>query len=167
MNTKTTLVLGVGNVLLGDEGFGPEVIRRLGEEPLPEGVRLEEGGVGGFNLLGSLDGVDRLIVVDVMLADIGPGEVRLFRWEAGPDAPGPGMLSFHEVGVPELLQMWRLLGHEPELFFLAARPENLAWGTELSPPVQRAAAGAVRLIRQIAADNFAALERSHSACTIL
>jgi hydrogenase maturation protease len=160
----TTLVLGVGNVILGDEGFGPEVVRRLSEAALPAGVRVEEGGVGGFNLLGSLEGVERLIVVDVMLADIPPGEIRLFRLEPGSSAPGQGILSFHQVGVPELLELWRLLGHEPETYFLVTRPEKLAWGEGLSAPVRRAVAGAVEMVREIAANNFAALERSLSRC---
>ncbi|MBL7209032.1 MAG: hydrogenase maturation protease, partial [Dehalococcoidia bacterium] len=59
----TTMVLGVGNLLLGDEGFGVHVVRRLKERKLPGHVRVEEGGVGGFNLLGYLDGVKRLLVV--------------------------------------------------------------------------------------------------------
>jgi len=155
-----TLVLGVGNVILGDEGFGPEVARRLGEAGLPAGVRVEEGGVGGFNLLGSLDGIERLIVIDVMNAAIPPGEVRLLRPENGFGGHGRQAISFHQVGVLELLQMWRLLGHEPDVYLLVTRPEKLAWGTELSPSIRQAAARAVSLVRELAADDFAALERS-------
>ncbi len=164
-NAKT-LVLGVGNIILGDEGFGPQVIARLKEAGLPPGVRAEEGGVGGFNLLGSLEGIERLIVVDVMITDVPPGEVRLFK--PGPDfgEPGKRIISFHQVGVLELIQMWGLLDHEPEVYFLVTPPENLTWGTELSPPVQRAADKAVRLIEKIVADNVAALERSARLCTI-
>jgi hydrogenase maturation protease len=162
----TTLVLGVGNVIMGDEGFGPEVIRALGESGLPAGVRLEEGGVGGFNLLGSLEGIERLIVIDVMMTDVAPGEVRFFKPGPGFAEPGKRVISFHQVGVLELLQMWGLLGHEPEIYFLVTRPERLEWSTELSPPVRRAAGKAVRLVHSLAADNFAALERSQSPCTI-
>ena len=161
MNDKAmTLVLGVGNVILGDEGFGPEVVRRLSEAGLPAGVRVEEGGVGGFNLLGSLEGVDRLIVVDVMDIDIPPGGVRLFKPESCSSEGGTQIISFHQVGVLELLKMWRLLGHETEVYFLVTRPEKLEWGTELSPPVRQAAARAVSLVCELAADGFIALERS-------
>ncbi len=93
-------MLGVGNVILGDEGFGPEVVHRLKEGGLPAGVRAEEGGVGGFNLLGSLEGIERLIVVDVMLADIPPGEVRLFKLAPGPGAFGPGDTIISPGGRP-------------------------------------------------------------------
>ncbi len=63
----TTMVLGVGNLLLADEGFGVHVVRRLKELKLPSHVRVEEGGVGGVKLLRYLDGVKGLLGVDVMV----------------------------------------------------------------------------------------------------
>jgi hydrogenase maturation protease len=163
---NTTLILGVGNVIMGDEGFGVHVIRKLKEAELPPDIRVEEGGVGGFNLLGSLEGVGRLIVVDVMAANIAPGEVCLFR--PGPDfaESGKKIISFHQVGVLELVQMWGLLGYEPEIYFLVTRPEKLEWSMELSPPVQSAADKAIRLLKKLCHDNFAGLERSVSLCTL-
>lgn len=161
----TTLVLGIGNIIMGDEGFGVQVVRRLQEAGLPPSVRLEEGGVGGFNLLGSLEGVDRLIVVDVMMTGLPPGEIRLFRPGPGFGEPGKTIVSFHQVGALELVQMWGLLGEAPEVYYLVTRPERITWGTELSPPVEAAAAKAARLIREISADDFAVLERSYKLCT--
>lgn len=162
---QTTLILGVGNVIMGDEGFGIHVVRGLKNVVLPTGVRIEEGGVGGFNLLGSLEGVKRVIVVDVMMADISPGEILCFR--PGPDfsEPGKSIISFHQIGVPELVQMWGLLGYETEIFFLVTRPEKLEWSTELSPTVRLAADKAIRFLKELCDDNFAGLERSASLCT--
>lgn len=71
---ETTLILGVGNIIQGDEGFGIHVARQLKDVLLPGDVRVEEGGVGGFNLLGSLEGAKQVIVVDVMMTDIPPGK---------------------------------------------------------------------------------------------
>jgi hydrogenase maturation protease len=163
---ENTLILGVGNVIMGDEGFGVHVVRRLKEIELPANVRTEEGGVGGFNLLGSLEGVSRLIVVDIMMIDMPHGEVCFFK--PGPDfgEPGKKIISFHQVGVIELVQMWGLLGYQPEIFFLVTRPEKLEWGMELSPVVQSAADKAVRLLKELCHDNFAGLERSTSLCTL-
>ncbi len=163
--TKKTLVLGIGNIIMGDEGFGIQVVRRLGGANLPPSVRLEEGGVGGFNLLGSLEGMSRVIVVDVMMTDLPPGEIRLFRPGPGFGEPGKTIVSFHQVGALELVQMWGLLGEAPEVYYLVTRPERIAWGTELSPPVEAAAAKAARLLREISADDFAVLERSARLCT--
>jgi hydrogenase maturation protease len=162
---EKTLILGVGNIIMGDEGFGVQVIRRLREVGLPAGVRIEEGGVGGFNLLGLLEGVGRLIVVDVMMAEVPPGEVLFFKPEPGFGEPGKTIISFHQVGVLELIQMWGLLGYKPEIYFLVTRPEKLAWSTELSAPAQAAVAKAVKLIKAISRDDFAVLERSRSLCT--
>ena len=165
-SSEKNLILGVGNIIMGDEGFGVHVARRLKETGLPDDVVVEEGGVGGFNLLGSLDGIKRVIVVDVMMTDITPGDVLLFK--PGPDfgEPGKRIISFHQVGVLELVQLWSLLGYETEVFFLVTRPEKLEWSTELSPAVQTAADKAVGLIKELSRDNFASLERSESLCTL-
>lgn len=148
----TTMVLGVGNLLLGDEGFGVHVARRLSELELPGDVRVMEGGVGGFNLLGHLEGVARLLVVDVMMLEIPPGELRLVR--PGPECqePGKSIVSFHQVGVLELVQMWRLLGNDAEVAFLVTRPEKMEWSTELSPPLRAAVDKASALIPHLCAD---------------
>ncbi len=151
---KITLVLGVGNPLMGDEGFGNHVIRRLRGMRLPRDVRVEEGGVGGFNLLGSLEGVQRLLVVDVMMMGLPPGELRLLK--PGPELREPGkcIISFHQVGVMELVSMWRLLGYEPEIRFLLAQPQKIEWGTELSPPLKQAAKRAAEMIPRLCQESF-------------
>ena len=161
-----TLILGVGNIIMGDEGFGVHVVRRLEESRLPGHVRVVEGGVGGFNLLGLLEGVERLIVVDVMITDKPTGEVLFFK--AGPDMAEPGkrVLSFHQIGALELVRLWGLLGHEPEVFFLVTRPVKLECGMELSPPVQEAAGKAVKLLEELSRDDFSVLERSCRLCTL-
>jgi hydrogenase maturation protease len=162
----TTLILGVGNIIMGDEGFGVHVARELMGAELPADVRIEEGGVGGFNLLGSLEGIGRVIVVDVMVTDISPGEIMLFKPGPGFGEPGKRIISFHQVGVLELVQMWGLLGYEPEIYFLVTSPEKLEWSTELSPSVRLAADKAIGLLRELCDDNFAGLERSASLCTL-
>ena len=158
-----TMVLGLGNLLLGDEGFGIHVVRRLREVELPGNVRVVEGGVGGFNLLGHLDGVKRLLVVDVMMMDSPPGKLHLLKKK--PEEPGKQILSFHQVGVLELLKIWGLLGHEPEVILLVTRPEKMEWSTELSPPVQNSAEKAIKLITELTRSYFTELERSQELCT--
>jgi hydrogenase maturation protease len=152
-----TLILGVGNIIMGDEGFGVHVIRSLSDIELRDNVRIEEGGVGGFNLLGSLEGVKRLIVVDIMTTARPLGELLFFK--PGPDfaEPGKKIISFHQVGVLELVQMWGLLGYKPDIFFLVTRPEKLECGMELSPSAQLAADKATGLLKELCRDNFAGL----------
>lgn len=165
-NERTTLILGLGNTLLGDEGFGIHVARRLREFKLPDFMRVEEGGVGGFNLLGYLDGVERLVVVDAMMLDSRPGELVL--WKPGPNfrESGKNIVSFHQVGIIELVHMWGLLGYEPEILFLVTQPEKMDPGMELSPCLQSAAEQAARLIENLCMNNFVDLERSKDLCIL-
>jgi hydrogenase maturation protease len=163
---ETTLILGVGNIIMGDEGFGIHVVRHLKKMQLPDNVIVEEGGVGGFNLLGYLDGVERLVVVDVMMLDSPPGE--LFLRKPGPNLrePGKKVISFHQVGIIELTHIWGLLGYEPEILFLVTRPEKMQPSMELSPSLQNAAEQAAKLIEKLCVNNFADLERSKDLCIL-
>jgi hydrogenase maturation protease len=140
------LVLGIGNVLLSDEGFGVHVIRRLKQLKVPDNVRIEEGGIGGFNLLGSLDGVDKLLVVDVMWMNTSPGELFVINPEQELKEPGKQIVSFHQIGVLELVQLGKLIGNSPEVTYIVTRPEKMKWSTELSPALQNAVEKAIDLI---------------------
>ena len=165
-DSGTTLIMGLGNVLLGDEGFGLHVIRQLRDCKLPDNVKLLEGGVGGFDLLGHLEGVSRLLVIDVMMIDAPPGELRLYR--PGPELAEPGkvMLSFHQVGVLDLMQMWSLIGIEPETYFLVTRPLKVDVSMELSPPLQIAANRAVEIVKEIAYNGIYEPERRSYPCIL-
>ena len=158
ISPQVTLILGVGNIIMGDEGFGVHVARQLKDTELRGDVRVEEGGVGGFNLLGSLEGVKRVIVVDIMNRDIPPGDVLFFKPGADFSEPGKRIVSFHQVGVLELVQMWGLLGYKAEVFFMVTRPQRLEWSTKLSPEVQLAATKAVKMAKELCQDNFARLQ---------
>jgi len=129
------MVLGLGNEILSDEGFGVHVVRALKDVQLPEGVVLLEGGVGGFNLL-----------------DTPPGELSFIPDGSQLREPGKQLLSFHHVGILELRDMWRLLGHEPRISFLVTPPEVLEWGTELSAPLEQARDATVRLLPKLCAE---------------
>ena len=76
---KETLVLGVGNLLLKDEGVGIHVIKALENEKLPAHVHLMDGGTGGLHLLSWLQGYDRIIMIDATLDNNPPGTVRLIQ----------------------------------------------------------------------------------------
>ncbi|MDD4874743.1 MAG: hydrogenase maturation protease [Dehalococcoidales bacterium] len=150
---KKTMVLGIGNVIMGDEGFGLYVIRRLKEIGMPENIKLEEGGVGGFNLLNDLEGIKQLIVVDIMMVPLPPGELQIFKPGNPPSEPGKVIVSFHQVGVLELVNIWGLMGKkEPDVTFLVTRPQTIDWGTELSQPLKSAVEKAARMIKTLCAD---------------
>ncbi|HAS04178.1 MAG TPA: hypothetical protein DCR71_00155 [Dehalococcoidia bacterium] len=150
---KKTMVLGIGNIIMGDEGFGLHVIRRLKEIGMPEDIILEEGGVGELNLLNDLQGIDNLVVVDIMMLPLPPGELKVFEPGNPPTEPGKAIISFHQIGVLELINLWTMMGNEePEVTFVVTRPETIDWGTELSQALKPTVEKAADMIKQLCAD---------------
>lgn len=142
-----TLVLGVGNYLLSDDGVGVHAIQRLLEQNcLPEEVQVIDGGTLGLDLLYLLEGVDRLILVDAVKTSFPPGTlVRLDNEQV------PAYLSLkvspHEIGVPELLMAAQLRDiAPPEIIVMGIQPESLETGVDLSPCV---AASLEQLVKQV------------------
>lgn len=146
--SERIVVLGVGNVLLADEGVGVHVVRELENRDLPENVRPIDGGTGGFNLISIIAEADRLIVVDTLAAEGEPGEV--FRFT--PDEvrrPGFGMrTSLHDVGLLDALELAAASGYRPETVILGVVPERIDWGEELSPAVEAAVPRIVAAVLQ-------------------
>ncbi len=131
-----TVVLGVGNYLLRDEGVGVHAVRALAGRPLPPGVELVDGGTAGFDLLPLLLGAERVIVIDAVRAGGVPGAVYrlpLAECELRPREPG---LSLHDAGLAEVFHALKLLTPEPpEVVLIGVEPASLELGTELSPAV--------------------------------
>lgn len=127
-------LLGLGNVLMKDEGFGVHFIRWLGDRwRFPETVELVEGGVMAYALLGTVCGCERLIVIDVLKTDDEPGAVYRFTLaEIEPKLPPP--TSAHEVQFLDVLCKAEMLDEAPEVVFLCIVPENVRdMDMEMSP----------------------------------
>ncbi len=101
-------MLGLGNVLLGDEGVGVHVVRELAERALPEGVECLDGGTGGFVLLEPLENADRIILVDATADDQPIGTVTRTRPRFSSDYPRT--LTAHDIGVKDLLDAFYIGG---------------------------------------------------------
>ncbi len=126
------LVLGIGNLLLRDEGVGVHVVRALEDLPLPDDVELLDGGTAGADLLDAISERRKLIVVDALDADVPPGTIVRMEPEdlAAGDSDG---LSLHELGIAETLRMASHLNCRPaEVAILAIRPKDTGCGLDLS-----------------------------------
>lgn len=156
---KTTMILGAGNIAVGDEGFGVHVARRLAKTELPPNVRILEGGVGGFDLLGPLEGVDRLIVVDIMALDQPAGDLFLFKPGGKSIEPGKKVVSFHQVGILELIQIAAVIGRNPEVYILVTPPQTMEWSFDLSPALSKAADATAEFLKNMIADDFNGLKK--------
>ena len=143
----STLVLGVGNTLLGDDGAGVAVAERIRERAL-DSVRCLDGGTLNFTLLQYLEPDLHFIAVDAAMLDEPPGTVKVFE-DADMDAfLGSGRsASVHEVSLAELLDMARLTGNLPRRrTLIAIQPANVDWNPELSTEVAAGVERAARLV---------------------
>lgn len=128
------LILGVGNLLLSDEGIGIHAVKKLLEgQLLPASVEIIDGGTAGLNLLYYLEGVERLVIIDAVETGGPPGTiVRL----AGDKIPAYMALkvSPHEITLPDFLAAARLRDLYPkEVIVWGMQPASLEVGVELSP----------------------------------
>lgn len=120
------LVLGLGNVLLGDDGLGAAAVARIERRyRIPPGVRLEDGGTLGLSLLGLLAESDRVILVDAVRTGSAPGTLVRIDGDDVMDAVRE-RLSPHQVGVADLLDAARLIDRYPAtVTLLGLAPESI------------------------------------------
>jgi len=131
-----TLVLGVGNLLLSDEGVGVHVARELMEMKLPPGVSVVEGGTGGLSLLPLIQGAERLIVIEAVKGEEAPGTVYRFDMDEIRDR-GCGLItSVHSLGIREVLDLSALTGKERHATVIGIEPKSMEIGIELSDEVK-------------------------------
>jgi len=154
------LVAGVGNDLLGDDGFGIAVIRRFfSEDGVPEGVEVFESGIAGMRMVQELmEGYDALVIVDATDREEEPGTVYLLEVEV----PGPEELTeesrqefladTHLTVPSKALTLARAIEVlPPRTYILGCQPKECELGMGLSEPVERAAAEAVGRLRKLTA----------------
>jgi hydrogenase maturation protease len=146
------LVAGVGNIFLGDVGFGPEVVRHLGapeQPPLPEPVRLVDYGIRGLHLsYDLLEGYSALIIVDTMPGHGRPGEIRVVAVDPD-DVTADGADPHGMDPVAALSGLPSLGGALPPTYVVGAQPANLEEGIGLSDPLRAAVPVAGAVIREL------------------
>jgi len=129
------LVLGIGNVLMGDEGVGVHVVRSLEKLGVPEGVDLLDGGTGSFLLLDPMQRARKVILIDATLDDNPPGTVRRLVPRFTTDYPRT--LTAHDIGLKDLLDTFYLLDHPLDVVLFAISIASLQEiGMELSPEIE-------------------------------
>ena len=139
--TTRTVVLGIGNTLLGDEGAGIHALRALAARAVDlPGVEYLDGGTLSFTLAAAIEEADQLIVLDAAQLNAGPGTVQLFEDDAMDRFLGSRRkASVHEVGLIDLMVMARLAGRFPERrALIGIQPEYLDWAEAPTPAVAAA-----------------------------
>lgn len=134
----SVLVLGIGNILWADEGFGVravEAFHRL--YSMAEGVDLLDGGTQGLYLVNRVAEAERLLVFDAIDYGLKPGTLKVVRGEEVPKFTGAKKMSLHQTGFQEVLSAADLMGHYPEdIALIGCQPLDLEdWGGPLTAPV--------------------------------
>lgn len=131
------LILGVGNLLMGDEGVGVAAIRRLEQRDLEARADLVDGGTGGFHLLGLFREHSHVILIDAAADGKPPGTVSLIQPRFASDFPPS--LTAHDIGLKDLIESAALLGDLPRVDLITISVASLSsMSLELSEPVKAA-----------------------------
>jgi hydrogenase maturation protease len=150
---KRVLIAGIGNVFLGDDGFGVEVVKRLAGRELPEGVEVKDFGIRGMDLAYALqDGYELVVFVDATPRGGEPGTVYLIEPEVEDD--GEVTLDTHGMDPVKVIKLSRALGARPtRTLVVGCEPRVVLGGEdydemlmELSEPVRVAVDEAVKLV---------------------
>src|ERR1039457_1243451 len=145
MNTRPTLVLGIGNVLMGDEGVGSHAVVALERAGWPEGVEIVDGGTGGFHLLSHLLDHDRIVMIDATMDGQPPGTVSLLQPRYASDFPRS--LTAHDIGLRDLVEAAALIGSLPVVDLVTVSiAEIRSMVTDLSPAVEAALVDVGRVV---------------------
>ena len=147
MKYRNILVLGIGNLLLHDEGIGIHALRDLENHyKFSDNVTLMDGGTLGMRLLDHIEQADYLIVADTFCSNKPPGTLtRLSMAELESQVAAKN--SMHQVSFLDTLSHARLLGILPETILVGCEPENLnPWGEDLTPSVEAAKPKMVKMI---------------------
>jgi hydrogenase maturation protease len=147
MEQNKILILGVGNLLMNDEGVGIHVVQELEKEGVP-GADLMDGGTGGFHLLGFIQSYPTIVFIDAALDNFPAGTVRLLHPKFAKDFPK--QLSAHEIGLKDLIDSTFMLGNKIEFYLVAVSVKDFQdMGMDLSPEVSAAIPEAVKKVREL------------------
>jgi len=145
---KSVRILGVGNVLMGDDGFGPYVARTLEAlYELPEHASVQDVGTPGLDFTPYLDGARAVIVLDTVTGDEPPGTIKTYTRDQLLSTPPPDRMSPHQPGLREAMMAAEFTDSSPdEILVVGVVPASLDTGTGLSPAVRAAVESAIRAV---------------------
>jgi len=145
---RRILILGVGNLLLSDEGVGVHIARTLMEMDFPPQVRVVEGGTDGFGLMHILLEADRLILIDAIRGGGPPGSIYRFEIEDCPPFPDTYKTSVHQISILEVINLSGLIGSPPRTTIIGVEPKCLEMGMDLSPEIEAKIPRVIQLVHE-------------------
>ena len=150
--SKRVLVLGIGNVLWADEGFGVRCVEALAETlALPGNVRLLDGGTQGLYLLPFLEEADAVLVFDAIDYGLPAGTLKIVRDDEVPAFMGAKKMSLHQTGFQDVIATATLMGYRPrQMVLIGCQPVELDdYGGGLRPEVAARIPEALAIAREV------------------
>jgi len=142
--------MGVGNVLMGDEGVGVHAVRLLEQRAWPAGVALLDGGTGGFHLLSHVGACDILVMIDATLDGRPPGTITVIEPRYASDYPRA--LSAHDIGLKDLVDSAAILGSLPRVLLVTIAVASLQpMQMTLSPQIEASLPELVATVERLVA----------------
>jgi len=123
MKPKKILILGLGNILLGDEGVGVRIAQQLSSQSLPDEIEVIDGGTAGYELLNLLEGRDKVIIVDAVKTEDKPGSVYKMDLSVLQEDTTK-QLSLHQFGLKNVFKMASLMDINPEVTLVGVVPKD-------------------------------------------
>jgi hydrogenase maturation protease len=136
ISPQKIVILGVGSLLLSDEGVGVHVANELMKMDLPAEVSVVEGGTDGFRLLNVITEADRLIVIDAVKGGAEPGSIYRFDIDEVRNCPPGFKTSVHQIGILEVIDLSGLIGKTPHTTVIGIEPKSLEMGMELTHEIK-------------------------------
>ncbi|KPK74793.1 MAG: hypothetical protein AMJ79_13160 [Phycisphaerae bacterium SM23_30] len=152
---RRVLILGLGNILLRDEGFGVHVAQQLAQTELPDYVEVIDGGTSSLDVLLGEEGVKKLIVVDVLKAGGEPGAIYRLKVDSDhikrlKELFGPhqrATVSLHQIGLIDALAAAEKLGNAPqEIVIIGIEPKEIEWKLELTDVLKKQVTQVINLV---------------------
>lgn len=132
---KKILILGIGNVLMGDEGIGVHTIKALEKKSFPEDIDILDGGTGGFHLMAYFQEYKNIIMIDATMDKKPAGTVSLIQPKFASDFPKS--LSAHDIGLKDMIESITILGELPKIYLITVTIDSIqSMQIELSPGIK-------------------------------
>ncbi len=157
-------VLGLGNILLRDEGVGVHVVEELNNKySFTPPIKLIDGGTLGFALINEIEDCKKLIVVDAVKAGNEPGTIYRFT-RKDINVAVPHSFSVHDIGFITALDEWKILGIEPEIIFFGIEPKDMSsWSMDLSDCIRDKIPKLIGLIiNELKTEGVKAIEKNYA-----
>ena len=135
--SRKIAVVGVGNILMRDEGIGVVLVNLLEKKKYTEEIDFIDAGTSFFNVVSGLRDYDKVVIIDTVCCGEAPGTVYRFEMSDIEDAGSNGMISLHDLGVIHSIKLEKLAGGFPEdIVFFGIEPKNIELTMEISDEIQ-------------------------------